>query len=63
MQYIFVPQYESLTVEEIWRKVNEYPLYQNFFPEERDLDKLPRQWICNVAYTLIGEEFQSWVKA
>ena len=26
------------------------------------MHKVPRQWIINVAYTLIGEPFAAWVK-
>ena len=33
------------------------------FPEEpKELDKLPRQYIANVIYTLIGEPFNVWVE-
>jgi hypothetical protein len=43
-------------------KIGSYGLFDSYFPEERDIDKLPRQWIANVGYTLIGDEFQQWVK-
>ena len=29
--------------------------------EPREVDKLLRQYICNVCYTLIGESFKQWV--
>ena len=31
-------------------------------PENRDMHKVPRQWIINVAYSVIGETFNTWVK-
>lgn len=31
-------------------------------PEDRDMHKVPRQWIINVAYSVIGEPFNTWVK-
>ena len=31
-------------------------------PEDRDMHKVPRQWIINVAYSVIGETFNTWVK-
>ena len=32
------------------------------FPtEENELDKLPRQYVINVIYTLVGEAFKIWV--
>ena len=30
-------------------------------PDERDIRKLPRQWIANVIYTLVGDPFREWV--
>jgi hypothetical protein len=30
-------------------------------PIEKELSKLPKQWICNVAYSLIGDPFRDWV--
>ena len=30
-------------------------------PIQKEMQKLPKQWIVNVAYTLIGEPFAEWV--
>ena len=30
-------------------------------PIEKELSKLPKQWICNIAFSLIGEPFRDWV--
>ena len=30
-------------------------------PDDRDLAKLPRQWIINVIYSLVGDDFRLWV--
>ena len=30
-------------------------------PEERDLPKLPRSWLANLIYTVVGDEFREWV--
>ncbi len=40
----------------------EYQIGEQFMPDERDIPKLPRQWVVNLAYTLIGDEFRDWVK-
>ena len=29
--------------------------------EEKEVDKLPRQYIANLIYTLVGQPFQQWV--
>ena len=30
-------------------------------PTYQELKKVPKQWIVNVAYSLIGDDFASWV--
>ena len=32
-----------------------------YFPMKEDMYRLPRQWIINVAYSLLGDEFRHWV--
>ena len=34
----------------------------SYLPEDRDMHKVPRQWLINVTYTIIGEPFSKWVK-
>ena len=31
-------------------------------PVVREIKKMPRDYICNVIYTLVGEPFAKWVK-
>ena len=33
-----------------------------YFPEGKELLKLPRDWIANVANTIVGVPFEQWVK-
>ena len=40
------------------RKVEAVNLH---LPDDRDLAKLPRQWIINVIYSLVGDDFRLWV--
>lgn len=30
-------------------------------PDNRDIHKVPRQWIINVSYAILGPEFSDWV--
>jgi hypothetical protein len=39
----------------------ETPGVHDYFPDGRDIPKLPRQWVINVAYTVIGAGFLEWV--
>ena len=32
-----------------------------YLPEERDMDKVPRQWLVDVIYTVFDEDFKTWV--
>ncbi len=32
-------------------------------PMHKEMAKLPKQWVVNVAYTILGEPFSEWVMA
>ena len=34
---------------------------KDHLPDERDIHRLPRQWIINVVYTIVGDSFGTWV--
>lgn len=60
VKYMFVPQYESLSIERILEKAQQWLEVWNYLPDERDIHRLPRQWLINVIFTLVGEPFQEW---
>ena len=62
IKVISVPQYESLKIEFILEKINEHPRAPLFISDERDIHKVPRAWLCNIAYTVIGDPFNNWVR-
>ena len=49
---LHVPCYEGLTVKEIMSKGLEHNDVRNYLPDDRDIRRLPRQWIINVIYSL-----------
>ncbi len=57
VKYLFAPQYEALSIDCIIEKAAEYKGIDLYFPDARDQHKLPRQWILNVIYTLVGQNF------
>ena len=61
VKVFFVPQYEGLTCETILGLRVWHPEVNAFLPDDRDLSKLPRQWLANVFYTVIGGPFQVFV--
>ena len=59
---LYVPQYENLNIERILVTARKNPRINDFLPEDRDMHKVPRQWLINVTYTVLGEPFVGWVK-
>ena len=40
-----------------------HPGFANYLPlEEKEIEKLPRAYLANLIYTIIGEKFKLWVK-
>ena len=58
---LYVPQYENLSISHILEQARKTPTVSNYLPEDRDMHKVPRQWLINVAYTLVGNAFAASV--
>ena len=56
-----VPQYKSLSVDEIKIFISGHDTIDYYLPDEPDLQKVPKQWLVNVCATVIGEPFKRWV--
>ena len=63
VKVLYAPQYENLSIDRILEQARKAAHVNNYLPEDRDMHKVPRQWLINVAYTLVGEPFSDWVKA
>ena len=61
VKYLHVPCYEGLTIEAIREMSKENDEVHRHFPDERDIRRLPRQWIINIVYSIVGEPFRQWV--
>ena len=61
VKYCHAPQYEGLSLECILDQANRYERVSQYLPDERDIRKLPRQFVLNVVYSCVGGEFQQWV--
>ena len=58
-----VPQYEGLSTNNLLEWAANYPEVSEALPTEpREIDKLLRQYVINVIYTLVGEPFRQWVE-
>ena len=62
VKHLNVPQYEGLKIEAFFKFANNYPEVLRALPtEQAEKEKLPRQYVINVIYTLVGEPFRNWV--
>jgi hypothetical protein len=58
-----VPHYEGLTVESFLERLNIYPQVKEYFPDKfEERKKLPRTFIINTIFTIVGEPFQMYCK-
>ena len=62
VRYLFCPQYENLHIEDILAHLKKFDGGNEYLPDDRDIPKLPRQFLCNLAFTLIGDDFGHWVR-
>ena len=57
VKVINVPHYESLTVDEIVTQGKRYKELDAYWPDERDMQRIGRSWLCNLIYTVAGSRF------
>ena len=51
-----MPYFEGLTVSGMLRFSKDYPSVFEALPiEQKEIDKLPRPYVANIIYTLVGE--------
>ena len=60
---IQVPHFEGLSFDSMLHNAKKHPGLINYLPaEEREIEKLPRAYLANLIYTIVGERFRDWVK-
>ena len=62
VKYLSVPHYKGLGINELLGETLKYPQVVDYLPHEDEYRRLPRQWVINVAYTIIGKPFADWVQ-
>ena len=53
VKYLAIPQYETLSVKEIKTFITKHPECLQYLPDEREWEKLPKQYFCNIIHTTI----------
>ena len=61
IKHLACPHYKGLSIEEILEYSKGDERVAKYLPDERDIVKVPRQWIVNVCYTVMGRKFADWV--
>ena len=63
VKHINVPHFEGLNIDTMLGFAAAYPMAIECLPElRREVEKLPRQYVANVIYTIVGEPFKRWVE-
>ena len=63
MRHISVPQYEGLSLKDIANYLrNGHQQVADYFPDDQEVPKLGKEWICNVCATVLQDTFSGWVK-
>ena len=57
IMHIHVPAYENLKLNEIFTFFMLHENIISYMPDDKELRKLPKQWICNVGAAVIGQPF------
>ena len=51
-----------MSVDRLYEFLGERPQTFHYFPDEKEMRKVPKQWIASVAFSILGLEFSDWVK-
>ena len=54
---LYLPQYETLTCALIYQYANLFPEVKRYLPIDKELDKVPKQWLVNVIYSVLKDPF------
>ena len=61
MRQLHVPMYKGLTIDNILAEGRKNPQVSSYLPDDKDIHRLPRQWLANVIYSIVGDSFGAWV--
>ena len=62
VKVIHVPHFDGLTLDTMLGFAQQHPQISQYLPAiQREIEKMPRHYIANVIYTVVGDAFQDWV--
>ena len=62
VKHIVIPQFDGLSIEDLLAYASNYPEVLRALPiAQKEIKKLPRQYIANIIHTIVGQPFKTWV--
>ena len=62
IKFLYVPQYESLKIALIMAQALSIPEAMNHLPILKEIEKVPKAWLCTIIYSVVGKQFAGWVQ-
>ena len=63
VRHIQIPQYDGLSIKDISNFLDDGHQYVfQYMPDQQEIHKVPKQWLCNVANSILKNQFSDWVK-
>ena len=56
-----VPHFDGLSINDFLKFATAHEKVFDALPEENEIPKLPRQYVINIIYTIVGQPFETWV--
>ena len=60
---INIPAYEGMGIKEICNFLMQHQHIAEWLPDLREIPRLPKEYLGNIAFTVLGDTFGDWVKA
>ena len=57
-----MPQYEGLTTADLLEWCGDHAIVLDYIPDLNEIRKVPKQWLINIIYSLVGNQFKAWVR-
>lgn len=62
IRHISCPLYPGLTLDALFEFAARYPVTEEYLPDVKDRHRLPRSYLANVIFTLVGDDFANYVQ-
>ena len=60
-KHLHVPHYKTLTIKTILEYASTKDEVKPYLCDDIDIPKLPRSFVCNLVFSICGDDFRLWV--